>query len=177
MSEAPLRYPLLDQLYQQYLNDENAARFIQSLSRHYTISTLERLADSGQTISRRAAILALSFVGDYSSNEVMGFAMLDPDRAVRLLADHGIRQIWLRQGDRGQQQLVRRLHRLVAINRLEEAIELATRVLEQHDDLGEVWNQRAIAFCGLGDFHSAIAPTICRCSPPKPSFARHVQCR
>lgn len=156
MSEEALRYPLLDKFYQQYLNDENSARFIQSVSRNYTIGTLERLTEFGQFISRRAAVLAIGFLGDFRCNEIMGFALTDADRAVRLLADHGIRQIWQRQGSSAQQQMVQRLYRLVAQNQLEDTIEFATDIVSQHPQLGEAWNQRAIAFCGLGDFRSAI---------------------
>lgn len=156
MSDEDLRYPLLDRLYQQYLNDENAACFIQSISRTYTMGTLERLGEFGQFISRRAAILAIGFLGDYASNETMGAALVDSDRAVRLLADHGIRQIWQRQGTASQQQLVRKLYRLIATNQLEDTVDFATDVLREHPGLGEVWNQRAIAFCGIGDFDAAI---------------------
>ena len=97
MSET-IRYPKLDKIYQQYLEDENSAEFIRLVSESYNIGAICRLADCGQTISRRAAVLTLGFLGGYSENEIMGRALIDSDRAVRLLADHGIRELWSRQG-------------------------------------------------------------------------------
>ncbi len=156
MSDDTIRYPLLDKMYQQYLADENSAAFIKSVSSRYCLGTLSRLFDGGQYITRRASILAIGFLGDFRCNETIGRALCDRDRAVRLLADHGIRQIWMRQGSLGEQQSVRRLYRLVTQNRLEETIELATDIVCVNPLLGEAWNQRAIAFCGLGDYQAAI---------------------
>lgn len=156
MSEVPIRYPLLDKIYQQYLSDENSAKFIQSVTSTYSIGSLSRLAADGKYISRRASILAIGFIGDFSSNEVMGRALVDGDRAVRLLADHGIRQIWGRQGTPAHQQAISRLYRLVSQNRLEEAIDESTDLIAFNPQLSEAWNQRAIAYCGLGEFKAAI---------------------
>ncbi len=86
----------------------------------------------------------------------MGRALVDDDRAVRLLADHGIRQIWPRQGTAGQQGAVQRLYRLNAQDRLEEVICAATELINANAELGEAWNQRAIAYCAEGEFEAAI---------------------
>lgn len=151
-----VRYPMLDLYYQQYLTEENSAEFIKAVSRNYSIGTLERLAECGSRITRRASILAIGFVGDYSSNETMGKAMTDRDRAVRLLADHGIRELWQRQGSESQQAKVKALHRLIAQFRMEEAIDEATSLINLNPSLGEAWNQRAIAYCAEGEFHAAL---------------------
>ena len=156
MSENDLRYPMLDLYYQQYLTDENSASFIHAISRNYTLGTLERLATGGGRMTRRAAVLAIGFLGDYSVNEIMGAAMVDHDRAVRLLADHGIRQIWQRQGSDSQQQSLQALYRLVGQSRMEEAIDLATSLINVNPKLGEAWNQRAIAYCAEGEVEAAI---------------------
>ncbi|MEM7455848.1 MAG: tetratricopeptide repeat protein [Planctomycetota bacterium] len=155
MTDDQIRSPLLDRLYQRYLNDEDSARFIQSVSERYTIGSLKRLCRFGQINSRRSATLALGFLGDFAVNESMGRSLQDDDRGVRLLADHGIRQIWTRQGAPALQAGVRRLYRLVIQNRLEDAIEDATRLIAYDPTLGEAWNQRAIAFCALGEFEAA----------------------
>ena len=65
------RYPMLDLFYQQYLTDESSADFIQAVSRNYGLGTLERLAQTGGRLTRRASILAIGFIGDFSANEVM----------------------------------------------------------------------------------------------------------
>lgn len=157
MSDNEIRYPQLDLLYQRYLTDENSASFIHAVSKNYTLGTLERLARFGNRITRRAAVLAIGFVGDYSANEVMGVALCDHDRAVRLLADHGIREVWQRQGTEQEQAALKRIHRLVAQSSMHEALEEATKLIFVNDEMSEAWSQRAIARCALGDFEGAIS--------------------
>ena len=130
MSESSLRYPQLDRFYQRFLNEENSADFIQAVSTKYNLAALERLAICGGRMTRRAAILALGFLGDFSTNDVVGKALNDEDRAVRMLADHGIRELWQRQGTAGQQQSLKRLFRLVDQSRMDEAVTAATQLIE-----------------------------------------------
>jgi tetratricopeptide (TPR) repeat protein len=156
MSEDFLRYPLLELCYQQYLTDENSADFIRSVSTHYNIGTLERLARNGGRLSRRSAILAIGFLGEFHSNEVVGGALVDHDRAVRLLADHGIRQLWTRQGTISQRQTIQNIYRFNSQNRLDEAVDTATSLINVSPDIGEAWHQRAVAYCAEGEFEAAI---------------------
>ena len=65
------RRPDLERLYHRYLETENTAGFIQAVSRTYLLSTLERLAWGGRHVSRRAAIMALGFLGDFSQNAAL----------------------------------------------------------------------------------------------------------
>lgn len=156
MSDSPLRLPLLDTLYQQYLEHENSAEFIRLVTRSYNIGSICRLAQNGQVISRRAAVLAIGFLGNYSENAIMGEALRDSDRAVRMLADHGIRDIWGRQGSPGHQAAIQQLYQLVSKNQMHGAIELANQILSEDETISEAWNQRAIALCAEGDFTGAI---------------------
>lgn len=156
MSESPQRYPQLDKIYQRFLNEESSADFILQVSSKYNLASLERLADGGHHISRRAAILAIGFLGSFENNEIMGRALNDSDRAVRMLADHGIREIWLRQGTSGQQQQIKAIHRLVDQSRMNEVITAATDLIETNPDYGEAFNQRAIAYCSQGNYKSAL---------------------
>lgn len=156
MSDTEIRYPMLDLFYQQYLTDENSASFIHAVSRNYTLGSLATLARYGNRVTRRASILAIGFLGEYSENQIMGEALVDADRAVRLLADHGIRQIWQRQGSIVQRQAIQKLYRLVAQSRMEETIDAATTLIEANPNIGEAWNQRAIAYCAEGEFEAAI---------------------
>ncbi len=156
MSDSPLRYPLLDKIYQQYLEDENSAEFIRSVSQSYNIGSICRLATYGKTISRRAAVLTIGFLGEYSENEVVGRLLTDRDRAVRMLADHGIRELWARQGSRAHQAAIQKLYQLVSRHKMAEAIELSNRLLLEDETLCEAWNQRAIALCAEGDYVGAV---------------------
>jgi tetratricopeptide (TPR) repeat protein len=156
MSDETLRYPALDRFYQRFLSNESSADFVQSVSQQYCIATLEKLAQQGARPTRRAAVLGLGYLGDFSNNEVMGRALSDDDRAVRMLADHGIRQIWQRQGTESEQQAIQRIYRLVDQSRLDDVIDEATMLIRHNPSLGEAWSQRAIAFCEEGDFEGAI---------------------
>ncbi|MEM9413288.1 MAG: hypothetical protein AAGA30_19420 [Planctomycetota bacterium] len=156
MSDIPLRYPKLAKFYQQFLSDENSARFIKEVSDIYMVGTLERLYLAGDRITRRAAILAIGFLGDFSLNETMGQALSDSDRAVRLLSEHNIRQLWQRQGSPVEQIQLIRLENLNQTNHAQDAVELATKLIQSNEHLGEAWNQRAIAYSSIGEHECSI---------------------
>lgn len=150
MSEHDLRYPKLNRFYQRFLSEENSADFIKSVSEHYMVGTLTKLYEYGDRITRRAAILAIGFLGDFSLNEIMGTALSDDDRLVRLLAEHNIRQVWKRQGTPAEQHQLGRLAALNNANHSEEVVLLADQLLKNNHELGEAWNQRAIAHSKIG---------------------------
>ena len=88
------RRPVLVVLYESYLEDQDAANFIKCVSRRYSKPTLERLSEFGDRTSRRASVLALGYIGDYSSNTALGRALVDRDRGVRTIAENSIRALW-----------------------------------------------------------------------------------
>lgn len=149
------RFPLLDRLYLRYLEDENSAAFIASVSRNYMTSTLERLAEYGGQVTRRGAVLALGFLAGYESNSVLGRALKDDDRIVRILAENAIREMWCRDGNESQRQQLAIIVRLNDSYRFEEAVRQATELIEQAPSFAEVWNQRAIAHYRLRRFEDA----------------------
>ena len=87
VEERATRNSLLLRFYHRYLSDSDTARFIASVSGRYTRATLERLVQSGDTYSRRAAALALGLVGDGRSNVVLGPLLRSADRKLRLVVD------------------------------------------------------------------------------------------
>ncbi len=156
MSKDFTRYPLLDEIYSEFLVKEKSAEFISKVSQQYTLPTLERIAVGGRKISRRAAVLAIGFLGDIDSNSILGNALVDPDRAVRMLADHGIRQMWFRVGNVGIESALWRLFRMNQQHRFAGAVDLATDLIAQAPNVAESWNQRAIALYNLDDFSHAL---------------------
>jgi tetratricopeptide (TPR) repeat protein len=146
------RHPVLNQLFQRYLSDENTARFIADVSQRYTIGSLERLADFGDRATRRAATMALGFLGNYSSNQVLGRRMSDSDRGVRLLAENGIRELWFRDGDDSQRQRLATIARMNRSEQFLQAVLAATELIEEAPWFAEGWNQRAIAYFHLGRY-------------------------
>src|SRR5690606_24028071 len=96
--------PEIVTLFLRYLDNEDTAAFIRAVSSRYTVATLERLACHGEAVARRAAALALGFLGDFQSNAALGQALRDVDRCVRILAENGIRNLWARAGSHAQRQ-------------------------------------------------------------------------
>jgi tetratricopeptide (TPR) repeat protein len=152
----PTRAPLLIGLYHQYLVDQDSGRFSQQLGKRYLPGTLERVAVVGDRMARRAAVLALGIVGDYSSNAVLGRALHDPDRGVRMLAENGIRYLWCRAGSEAQRGALGEIINLNSAKRFAEAIAAATQLIDDAPWLAEAWNQRALALFGLGRLAESI---------------------
>jgi tetratricopeptide (TPR) repeat protein len=147
---------LLDELYGDYLVDQDAAAFIHKVTQRYTSATLERLAQAPRRTTRRAATLALGFVGGYESNAALGRALCDEDRLVRGLAENGIRSLWLRAGGERERERLRVLVRLNASQQYKEALRQATELITEAPDLAEAWNQRAVACYCLGRYLESI---------------------
>ena len=147
--------PLLESLYHRYLEDENSAAFVASVSRHYLPSTLQRLAAAGNHVSRRASIMALGFLGDYRHNAVLGRALVDRDRGVRMLADSGIRALWRRDGNIRHRQQLARICRLNHGSQYEQAAAEATALIEDAPWFAEAWNQRGIGLFAQRRFEEA----------------------
>lgn len=148
--------PILVSLYLRYLDDPSPARFIQSISRRYTIGTLERMTESDEAQSRRAAVMALGFVGNFTSNAVLGPRLQDTDRAVRALAEHSIREVWTRFGDESDQLRLRGVIRSINAARFDEAVQRGGELIDDVPRYAEAWNQRAIAFYQLERFEQSI---------------------
>jgi tetratricopeptide (TPR) repeat protein len=150
------RAPLLNDLYAQYLVDHETDAFVQSLTPRYAVGTLERLAEYGQRMTRRAAVFALGEMGNYSSNAALGKALIDEDRGVRTLAENGIRSLWCRDGNAAQRRRLAALIRLNSSHRYADAVRRGTTLLAVNPRLAEAWNQRAIAYFHCGHFSESI---------------------
>jgi len=150
------RTPFLSRLYRRYLNNQDAAGFISKVSRRYTPGTLQRLVYNHNREVRRAAVLALGFIGDYSANHSMGRALMDDDRTVRMLAENGIRSVWTRAGNEAERQELGIVIRLNTAQQYREAIRRANELIEKAPWFAEAWNQRAMARFNLGRFAESI---------------------
>lgn len=152
----PTRMPRILDFYEHYLDAQDSVGFVNQVSEHYTQGTLQRLTLSGMREIRRAAVLALGFVGDYESNHTLGRAMLDDDRTVRTLAENGLRLVWTRMGSERDRREITIVSRLNEARQFKEVIRRATKITEQAPWFAEAWHQRAIAFYALGRFADAI---------------------
>lgn len=156
MSSDRPRSPALTALYQAYLDDQDSAGFIRGASRSYTPGTLQRLAEHDVREVRRAAVLALGFLGDYEVNHTMGRALHDEDRTVRVLAENGIRSVWNRCGTADHRQQLAIVVRFNSAQQYDEAAARATELIAEAPWLAEAWNQRAVARFGLAQHGMSI---------------------
>lgn len=157
MSEPAFRLSLLELLYHDYLSKKRLSTFVEQVSRAYTVGTLEGLAERGSRLTRRAAVLALGHLAEYSSNDVLGRALRDDDRGVRTFAEDALRLVWRRVGSKAQRKELDKIVRANTARRYHEALVRATAVIAEAPDLAEAWNQRAIAHFGLGAYAESIA--------------------
>jgi tetratricopeptide (TPR) repeat protein len=151
-----VRGPLLVAYYKRFLTNQDSSAFVAEVNRRYECATLERLVAIGEPMTRRAAVLAISCLGDYSSNAVLGRALVDRDRGVRTLADNGIRDLWCRAGTQRQQRALKAIVRFNRTQRYDDAVQAATRFLHSAPCIAEAWYQRGAAYYHLDHFHEAI---------------------
>ena len=150
------RLPLLARLYAEHCAQPNSQGYAGAVAKHYSPGGLERLAAHPSREIRRAAVLALGLLGDYEANLTMGRALTDEDRLVRTHAENTIRTIWVRAGSPTQQQRLTLICRLIAARMFTDAIQQATRLIDEAPYYAEAWNQRAIAHFSLRRFSEAI---------------------
>lgn len=156
MSEPEPRIARLERLYHEYLVDQDLLAMIHKVRASYTTGALERLLQSSTRLGRRAAAMMLGHIADYRANAPLGLALQDEDRSVRLLAENALRAVWCRDGNDDQQQMLATIIRLNAAREYEEAIDRADRLIVENGSFAEAWNQRAIAYYSLGQFHRSI---------------------
>lgn len=150
------RQPTLCNIYRRYLDNQDSAAFIGKVSQIYTQATLQRLAENPAREIRRAAILALGFIGNYEANHTLGMALHDEDRTVRMVAENGIRNIWTRAGNCSDRQCLGVIVRLNAAKQFKEAVRRASELIEKSAWFAEAWNQRAIAFFSMSQYVESI---------------------
>ena len=140
MSDATTRRPILAELYEQFLADRDQAAFIHRVAERYHTATLERLVLHRTRWVRRGSVLALGAIADFSSNAVLGHALIDADRGVRILAESAIRSVWCRDGSWNQQQELARVIGLNASEKHDAARTAATRLIDDNGSLAESWS-------------------------------------
>ena len=155
MSDAR-RQPRILGFYRDYLDRPDCRAFASRVSDFYTVGTLERLADHPRREMRRAAVLALGCVGDYDTNPTLGAALLDEDRTVRILAENGIRQVWIRAAGDKDRVLLETIIRLNAARQFQKVLRMAGDLIGRVPDYAEVWSQRAYAHHALGQYDQSL---------------------
>jgi tetratricopeptide (TPR) repeat protein len=143
--------------YESYLLDHDLDRFRRDLSLRYTEATLARVLQEGDAQARQAAVLALGLVGGFEVTEVVARVLRDSDPIVRGLADNALWAIWFRADTPANNALLAEVRDLIAHQRLEQAVDLASVLISRAPKFAEAYNQRAIAEFFLGRFDDSAA--------------------
>ena len=156
VSHSEKQSPSLVKYFRRYLDDQDIASFISHVGGNYHVATLERVAKFGNVENRRAAILGITFLGDYSSNQVMAKALHDHDRGTRMLAEEGIYWIWSRAGNAVQQHELSRLKRLNQGGLFRQSMPIARTLCRDARNFAEAWHQLGIAQFFSGHIEDSI---------------------
>ncbi len=143
---------LLVDYYQTYLRDHDIDAFRQHVSARYMEGTLARQIESPNVQARRAAVLALGLLGSFEVNAAVARALRDDDPTVRSLADNALWAIWFRADTPENNAMLEQVGVLINQQRLEDAIELSTRLIARAPRFAEAYNKRAIAEFFLGRY-------------------------
>ena len=153
-SDNPL--PRLTTFYLDYLQKHDVRSFVERVMETYNESSLIRLTGSVCVETRRAAALALGFVGTYDANDPLGRLLKDRDRTLRLLAESSLKSVWSRDGTEEQRQELYAVMRLIGDQNFGEAVNLANVLLDEFPLYVEARNQRAIALFAMKKFAESI---------------------
>jgi len=142
--------------YQDYLESSDTAFFVASVARNYTVPTLTAILNRCDILHRRAAALALGFLGDITCQESLGAALCSSDRRLRLVADDSLRAIWARDASDEQRSNLDKIIRLNECDLFEESVALCDQLIDGAPRYLEAYNQRALALFHLRDFDRSI---------------------
>ncbi len=103
--------------------------------------SLEHLADDGIKI----ALFCLSLVGTMDDAPAVARRLHHPDTYIAKLAENTMWSIWFRAGDASSNLALSQAVQMIGENRLDEARDGLSALLERRPDFAEAYNQRSIA--------------------------------
>src|SRR5262249_31173888 len=115
--------------------------------------TLQRLLNSTDARTRRAAVLALGFVGTIDSNPAVAAMLHDDDPLARRFAVDALWELWFRGGTVEQNQRLR--HAADDPDPAKARADL-DKLIGAAPEYAEAYNQRAIWFFKRGEFARAV---------------------
>jgi tetratricopeptide (TPR) repeat protein len=143
---------------------EAIKEFRTAVRERYSEGTLQRLLNTTDIPTRRAAVLALGLIGTIDSNAAVAAMLRDADPLIQRFASDSLWELWFRGGSPEQnwrlQQAARQTDSTVARTDLDDLIREAPT-------FAEAYNQRAIWFFKRGEFTRAIedCETVMRLNP------------
>ncbi|MDO4585495.1 MAG: hypothetical protein Q4D62_15530 [Planctomycetia bacterium] len=148
--------PCLGKAYRRYLRSADAMQFREEVLKKYTPGTLEKLVFYPQVQVRRAAILALGMIGDFSCQRTVARVLRDSHGSVVTLAEQILPILWKREGTLEEQRQLQRLTEMVCRGDLLHAVTMASVLMEDSPHFTEFVYQRGMAWFGLGHYPYAL---------------------
>ena len=128
--------------------------FKHRIAERYTEGTLLRLVHNGDSLSRRAGLLALAQLGTMNACPGIAARLHDEDRETAQLAADTLWTLWFRADSPANNAELQRLARLRDRNK---SLARITALLERAPEFAEAYNQRAIIYFRLKQFDRSIA--------------------
>jgi len=126
------------------------------LQRYWPNRALRGLLSCGHDDAVKLALVCLSLAGTMTDNRAVARLLDDDDTRTATLAENTLWSIWFRAGDdQANLRLVRAVH-LIDRGRLDQAIELLSRIIHCCPAFAEAYNQRAIACFLKSDYACSI---------------------
>ena len=160
LTDATVTSPLvrttrLANAYRRLLASSDAPQYAAEVDQYYSPTTLETLLDRGDVELRRAAAMALGLLGTSDSIELLGRALSDVDRGVRLVADDSFRGLLLRDSAPAHRQQLLKVMHLTDGGEFAAALAPAMILVEQAPLYAEAHFQLASCWHGLDDHAKA----------------------
>ncbi len=128
--------------------------FKHRIAERYTEGTLLRLVGSGDSLSRRAALMALGLLGTLNAAPGIAVCLHDEDRETAQMAADTLWTLWFR-GDSPANNA--ELQRLARQRDRDKALAGISALIQRAPEFAEAYNQRAIIYFRLKQFERSIA--------------------
>ena len=118
---------------------------------------LKAIEDRTDAVARRQALRTLATTGTMADVPRIVQALRDPDRAVRMLADAALWEVWSRSGDPAIDQLFAAGVQAMSEGRWGDAVSTFTTIIARKPEFAEGWNKRATVYFLMGDYRKSLA--------------------
>ena len=118
---------------------------------------LRALEDRADATARRQALRTLAATGTMADVPRIAQALRDPDRAVRMLADAALWEVWSRSGDAEIDRLFAAGVQEMSEGRWDDAVATFTKIITRKPEFAEGWNKRATVYYLMGEYTKSLA--------------------
>ena len=118
---------------------------------------LKAIEDRTDPLARRQALRTLATAGTMDDVPRIVQALRDPDRAVRMLAEAALWEVWSRSGDAAIDRLFAAGVQAMSEGRWDDAVSTFTTIIARKPEFAEGWNKRATVYFLMGDYPKSLA--------------------